>query len=50
MPRTAMSSEQVFETHDLRSDTVSLLREKTHNAKVAAGQLELGRPIGTRQL
>ncbi|KAI9786249.1 MAG: hypothetical protein M1839_007660 [Geoglossum umbratile] len=45
-----MSSEQVFETHDLRSNAVDLLREKTHNAKVAAGQLELGRPMATRQL
>ncbi|KAH0543707.1 hypothetical protein FGG08_002023 [Glutinoglossum americanum] len=41
--------EQVFEIGDLRSDAVDHQREKTHHAKVAAGQLELGRPLSTRQ-
>ncbi|KAH0551236.1 hypothetical protein GP486_007459 [Trichoglossum hirsutum] len=50
MPRAAVSSEQVFEAHDLRSDAVDHQRERAHHAKVAAGQLELGRPLSSRQL
>ncbi|KAI9861954.1 MAG: hypothetical protein M1813_005024 [Trichoglossum hirsutum] len=50
MSQTAVPSEQVFEIHDLRSDAVGNQREKAHHAKVAAGQLELGRPLSNRQL